>query len=80
MVKNTISGTAIDTKAAAARIPQSPPRVNPAGRRRSHRHHPAFVVASIRNTLATSRSFHVQRNWKIAKLASAGKLSGRMMR
>ncbi|EBA06968.1 hypothetical protein SSE37_00815 [Sagittula stellata E-37] len=77
-LKNTASGTAMDTKAAAARMPQSPPR-DP---RRSSAILTVMTLASSaegRNTLATSRSFQVQRNWKIAKEASAGSDSGRMI-
>jgi len=60
----------MDTKAAVARISQLPPRVPNSSTI-------LFVITvvspvlSIKNTLATSRSFHVQRNWKIAKEAKA---------
>ena len=76
--KKTVSGTAIDTNAAVARISQLPPRVP----RSSTIWRVITVVSpelSIRNTKATKRSFHVHRNWKIAKDASAGKDSGRMI-
>src|SRR6056297_250338 len=78
MAKNTASGTAMETKAAVARISQLPPRV-PSNSTIWLVITVVWPVASIRKTLATSRSFHVQRNWKMAKLASAGKESGRMI-
>ena len=75
--KKTATGTAIETKAVAVRISQLSPR-EPS---RSL----SLMVSTIwsgclpRKTKAIRKSFHTQRNWKIAKLASAGTESGRMM-
>ena len=76
--KKTASGTAIEMKAAVARISQLPPRV-PSSSTIWLVITVVWPVASIRKTFATRRSFQVHRNWKIAKDAKAGNDSGRMI-
>ena len=74
--KNTISGTMIEMNAPAV----SSSHDWPYDPERSCR---AFVIGypcPEVNTVATSRSFHTQRNWKMPKEAMAGIDSGSTMR
>ncbi len=75
---NTISGITMETKAPAVNRCHSPPREPAISESR-------WVIGADcsvppEKVSATSRSFQIQRNWKIAMEASAGITSGRAIR
>ena len=73
--RNTTSGTRMVMKAEAVRISQLLPREP--RRLTSRAVSTSWSFWAPRKTMATSRSFHTHRNWKIENEASAGSDSGR---